>query len=384
MKKLIALILALLLLSSTVACAESSSVFELKDPLVDVTTGGQTIRLDLKGLTLRFGLLGEEHKACLILNLLGGDELLFTGAARLDGQRLLLTADGLSHSYALDMPSAALSDGSGQEQGSSGLSADLLEKIMAEAEIGMEGGAITFRLPYTAVNKLLRELLPTLDKIPNAAELIGQLDEMEAQGQGIELAGSVNTSAGLSAVLGAYPVQGGVASQDPLFVADFDLTPVGMGADFTLALSVPSQGADPVFRLEGSYRAADPGMELHLKLFVPSVSPAEPVGTVDLSVGEDFSLRLEAAGVFRFEAGYTRAAHELLLSAEAASFRGSLRATTATGEAELSGCDFPAEVIELTAMTDAEKDALSLELQAALTPVIEFMMPALSEAGLLG
>ena len=81
MKKLIAVILAVLLLGSALACAEAAPALDLKDPVLDVTISGEAVHFDLTGLTLRVGVLGEEEEnARLILNLLGGDELLFAAA----------------------------------------------------------------------------------------------------------------------------------------------------------------------------------------------------------------------------------------------------------------------------------------------------------------
>ena len=126
MKKLIAVILAVLLLGSAVACAEAAPAVDLKDPVLDVTAAGETVHLDLSGLTLRFGVLGAEEDPCLVLNVLADDTLLVTAAVRQAGGQMLFAADGFSHSYALPVTGSSPAmpgsdaDGEGAELSASG------------------------------------------------------------------------------------------------------------------------------------------------------------------------------------------------------------------------------------------------------------------------
>ena len=384
MKKLIALILALLLLGSAAACAETAPVLDLKDPVLELTMDGETAQIDLAGLTLRLGAVGEGDEAVFALNILGGDELLFSAAARLDGGRVLIAADGFSHSYAADMPAASSSGGAG-DSGMSALGAELMQKLMAEAEINMTDEAITFRLPYTAVNSLLRELLPLMDKIPNADELVQSLDEMEANGEGFELSGSLSMNGGFHADIAVTPVSGGEPGETA-FRLLFDLETLEDGGDFYLTALAPASGSEPVFRLEGSFRTAEQGFRLHVDVYASAeaVSDGTRSAVLDLTAGEGFSFRLELPGVFSLELGYTPADKLFLLAVETEGFGARLTGTVAKGEEELQVCSFPAEVVALEGMSEEQSGELMQELTAALAPLLNFVMPALASSGVMG
>ena len=384
MKKILAVILAVLLLGSAAAFAENAPVLDLKDPVLDLTVEGETKHIDLAGLTLRFGVVGEGDDACLALNILGNGEPLFAAALRQADGRILLTADGLSHSYAVTLPAADLvasgTDESAGEGAASAISGEVLQKFLAEAEIDTSGDPITFRLPYTAVNKLLKELLPSLEQIPNADELIAELEAMEAEGNGLELNGSLSMTDGTHVVLDFTPVSGGAAADEPAFRVQFDLNQLEDGADFSLAFVVPSEGSEPAFQLEGSVRSGDQGLNAHLDVYASGARMA----VFELAAGEDFSLRFELADSFRFEAGFERASGQALLAVESDAFSGRLTAVAETGEGDVQVCRFPNSVIEVgDGLSDEQKSELSGELQAALGPVIQFVAPMLSEAGVI-
>ena len=394
MKKLIALILAVLLLGSAAACAESTAVLDLKDPLLDLTVFGESVTIDLAGLTLRFGLYGEEHDPTLGLNILGDDELLYAASVRVEDGRALLAADGLSHSYAFAMPGAQMvgeADESTNEEMAT-LGAELMGKIMAAAEIGMEGDRITFRLPYTAVNDLLRELLPMLDNVPNvsvtdAEELLQELDEMEERGDGFELSGSLGMSDGFAASLVVTPVEGGVTADEPAFLLDAAMTPNAEGADFELTLRVPSEGSEPVFRAAGSFRRGETAVTLHVDVFAgaEAVSAGAPSAVLDLSAGDDLLLELTLPDAFRFALSFTSADGVLTLAVETESFTAQLTMQAVTGDGELQPCDFPADVIEFSGeLSEEESSALLQELMTGFAPVLNFVMPRLVSSGVMG
>ena len=388
MKKLIAVILAVLLLGSTIACAETGPVLDLKDPVLEFSSGEESGSLDLAGLTLRFGVLGEGDDACLVLNILGDGEPLFAAAAQLDEGRVLVAADGLSHSYAVPMTGAQFV-GSSDEDGSAmaALGSDLMEKLMAEAEIGMEGERITFRLPYTAVNKLLREMLPMLDKVPNLDEIVEQLDEMEAQGQGFEVSGSLSMTDGFDAELDLTPVEGGEAAEKPAVRMLVNFEPDEEGGDFYLTVLTPDEGDDPVFMLVGYYRSYEAGLSLHVEVYADTAAVAgdSPSAVFDVIMDEEFVMQLLLPGTFRFGASFTPASSELALEAETEDFEGRLTMTAETGEGELKVCAFPASVIDIEGgLSEEQSSELSSELQVAIAPVLGFLMPALMNAGVLG
>ena len=386
MKKWIAVILAVLLLGPTFAFAEAVPVLDLNDPVVDVTTDGESVHLELGGLTLRFGAVGEEGSEALVLNILGDGEVLFAAAARPEDGRLLLTADGLSHSYAVPMPGAELVESADDADGGDGAPlAALLEGVMSAAEIEPAADGLHFRLPYTAVNQLLRELLPTLEQIPNADELIAALDESEARGDGFELSGVIGLGVDTPITLAVTPVEGGVAADEPVALAVLSVNTFEDGTDFSLSVTSPALGTDPLFLLQGSLRGdEDEGLTLHVELFVSSAAADTPLVTLDLRTGDGFAFTLDAAELLHAEAAYDKAAGTALLNVEAEGFAGTLRAAVAEGEGELRLCRFPHQIIEIEGeLTEEQSSELSDELQQALTPVIAFLAPKLAEAGLL-
>ena len=392
MKKLIAVILAVLLLGSAAAFAEAAPALELKDPVLDFTASGETVRLDLSGLTLRVGVLGEEEEdACLVLNLLGADKPLLTAALRMDGERVLLAADGFSHSYALPVAgtSAALSpagaDGEGPDLDA--LVSALTEKVLSQAEIGMEGDAITFRLPYTAVSELLRELVPLMGSAPNAEGLQEALDEMEASGESVELSGSVSGNGGVHAELNVTPVSGGTLLSEDTRRLLFDLETLEDGGDFYLFCLKPAEGNDPVFRMEGSFRTGEQGLTTHCDVFADAeaIAAGAPSLVLDLAAGKDVSFTLSAPDAFLFDLRFAREAGTILLNAETEAFKASLTATAVSGEAELQRCAFPAEVIELSGeLSEEQQNELTQEMQVAIMPVLSFVMRAAAGSGLFG
>ena len=383
MKKWIAVILAVLLLGPTFAFAEAVPVLDLNDPVVDVTTDGESVHLELGGLTLRFGAVGEEGSEALVLNILGDGEVLFAAAARPEDGRVLITADGLSHSYAAPLPGGQLVESADDEDGAP--LAALLEGVMSAAEIEPAADGLHFRLPYTAVNQLLRELLPTLEQIPNADELIAALDESEARGDGFELSGVFGLGEDTPITLAVTPVEGGVAADEPVALAVLSVNTFEDGTDFSLSVTSPALGTDPLFLLQGSLRGdEDEGLTLHVELFVSSAAADTPLVTLDLRTGDGFAFTLDAAGLLHAEAAYDKAAGTALLNVEAEGFAGTLTAAVAEGEAELRLCRFPNQIIEIEGeLTEEQSSELSDELQQALTPVIEFLAPMLAEAGLL-
>ena len=386
MKKWIAVILAVLLLGPTFAFAEAVPVLDLNDPVVDVTTDGESVHLELGGLTLRFGAVGEEGSEALVLNILGDGEVLFAAAARPEDGRVLITADGLSHSYAAPLPGGQLVESADDADDEDGAPlAALLEGVMSAAEIEPAADGLHFRLPYTAVNQLLRELLPTLEQIPNADELIAALDESEARGDGFELSGVFGLGEDTPITLAVTPVEGGVAADEPVALAVLSVNTFEDGTDFSLSVTSPALGTDPLFLLQGSLRGdEDEGLTLHVELFVSSAAADTPLVTLDLRTGDGFAFTLDAAGLLHAEAAYDKAAGTALLNVEAEGFAGTLTAAVAEGEAELRLCRFPNQIIEIEGeLTEEQSSELSDELQQALTPVIEFLAPMLADAGLL-
>lgn len=393
MKKLIAVILAVLLLGSAVAFAESAPALDMKDPVLEITKEGETALVDLNGLTLRVGALEVEDESYVVLNILGNDELLFRAAACGRDGRVLIAADGISHSLSVPLVSSSESAPAAAEAGEEepSLADALLAKLMESAEVGFDGDAITFHVPYTATNDLLREMLPMLKSVPNAEELLAQLDELEAQGNGFELNGTLRMSEGLHIVLGVTPVSEGTAADSAAFQLRLDANKTDDGLDFVAALSVPAAGEGDVFRLEGTVASSDDGMSAHLAVYLPVSDADEPAAaldlaaaTVDLEVGKDFSFRVKAGESVHLEAAFDHEAGTVLLDAAIKELGVKLTAAAVKGEAELSLCDFPEDVIELGSLSEEENDALGEELQNALGPVLEFVAPALQQSGLLG
>lgn len=379
MKKIFALILALLLLGSTFACAESTNALTISDPILDMTTDGQNVTLNFEGLTLRFAAVSVDEKPVVVADVLGNGDVLFSAAAQIDGRHVLLTATGLSHSYGVDLPGEGEASLSVDFQ----LDSSVIESLMAQAEIGMDGTNITFHLPYTAVNGLLKEILPQLEQIPNSEELLGQLEELEKNDSGVNIDGFVSMSFDRGQ-LSITPVENGQAAEQPAAILDGELSMFDDGLDATIYFTIPEESADPVGCMELTFRSGDESVKLDVNVYALAGSAKSKLAEFDFSYDETFSLEIEVVDTLDFEVDFDPASGMLEIDVQAEDVWLNLSATVATGEADVTPLSFPASEVEITEMSDAESEQLAGELQNAVMPLLGFVLPALMQSGLAG
>ncbi len=475
MKKFLALLLALLMLGSCTAFAEGAKVFSISDPVIHVENETGPVDVDLAGLQLCFGPLPGEQQG-LLLNIFGNDELLFRAQFRQDGQQLIFTADGLSHSYSL--PVSGISGGAAASSPSFDVT-PILDILTQEAQINYEADGIHFTLPYTGVLNVADELLNQLpagsqESVQEARTKLAQMRETQS---GPTISGILQpTDSGFHAEAGVYMVQNGVQAETAKFALRLNYS-----ADETEGLfsgEMESEGK-LVARLEGvsntgaassTVRATlsldpDGTGQLQPTLVLDAESSVEdldvvvsadvsgdgsfvPVATLDVHKGDPFTLALNvldqvtvnmnktgdtfnmdmnamnsfalnvqagkndlnavfsmplseganpfpianlsahwddagvqaevnAAGVFVLSFAYDKASHMMNLSGTITGTSFSVDARAESVEKELTACDGEGPVLSFNDLTDEEKEAMKNELVEGLTPVLQFISPAL-------
>lgn len=411
MKKLLAILLALLMLGSVTAFAEGNECFSLRDIHL-VLDGEEAIDLDLAGLELRFGALGEDG---LALNVFGGEELLFRAQAEeLEDDTLLLSADGLSHSYLL--PLSMLGDIDAEEDEDEAVEIELdwkplLEAVLSKLEVTPQGAGIHFVLPYEASQELLDELASQLStvevvQIDGLDELVAQLHESQS---GIALEGNFKPGfRGFSGDLSVFVVEGGVQPEVASLALDGSLSRGKDKTEYVFNLSLYDEESDalaPVGNLTGSsVKSGDEtvgscvfslyGEEL-FSLDTVSVKQEEQLdyqATLHmLGYGEPVefgSLVLHTGGIFHFALSFSGQGLDLSYDPEtqelAADFAfgetsGSLTMLAGKVEGEVELCGSDAEnALRIPDLSDEDKAALEEELGAALEPVLNYLAPVLA------
>ena len=413
MKKLLAILLALLMLGSVTAFAEENECFSMRE-IHFVLDGEEPVDLDLAGLELRFGTFGTEDKEDgLALNILGGGELLFRAQAEeAENDAVLLSADGLSHSYLL--PLSMFEDIDVEEDEEVEIELDwepLLEAVLSKLEVTPQGAGIHFVLPYEASQELLDELAAQLSTdevvhIEGLDELIAQLRESQS---GIALEGNFKPGfRGFSGDLSVFVVEGGVQPEVASLALDGSLSRGKDKTEYVFNLSLYDEESDalaPVGNLTGSsVKSGDEtvgscvfslyGEEL-FSLDTVSVKQEEQLdyqATLHmLGYGEPVefgSLVLHTGGIFHFalsfsgqglELSYDPETQELAVNFAFGETSGSLTMLAGKVEGEVELCGSDAEnALRIPDLSDEDKTALEEELGAALEPVLNYLAPVLA------
>ncbi len=376
MKKLLAILLAVLMLGSATAWAEEA--FVLADPVLEITAEGEDEpkTLDLTGLALVIG--GDSENNRFAINLFGEDELLLAASAQLEGNNLLFGVNGLSNTYCVTIPEnvPVSSDGSASFE----LDPAVLEVILSEVELDFEGDTILFRLPYTAVTKLLQELRPTLENAGDAQELLDQLDQMEAEGSGVELSGSLTLADGTEGQILLQKVEKGVVAEEPLLQIDFSAVTGEEGLDFSALISADQEGTlQPLLGLDGSIYNQDEGFTAGVTVLGYEEGEAKVEAVVSITSDEAaFHFDVEIPESVLFGASYDKAEKIVSLYVEAEGLNGSLSAHVDSEEREMVYCEVDAaNAVDLQNMSEEEQTVFSEELQGVLTPLLSYLMPVL-------
>lgn len=113
MKKLLALLLTLALLTSSVLAlaeeAPQTTYFGItfSDPAATVTQDGEETEFDLTGLTLSLETLSSGEDGAFILTLGGPEDIALSATAKVENGSLILAVDGVSKALSLDLDALA-------------------------------------------------------------------------------------------------------------------------------------------------------------------------------------------------------------------------------------------------------------------------------------
>lgn len=269
MKKMVAILVALMLLALPFASAES--VFYFADPTLKMNAGGENMSFDLTGMELCVAAnqVGENVVAKLFVT--GGGETLFAIDLNVAGYTVLLTATGLSSVLSFTVPEEALQS---VMSASSGAGIQIPDEVMEKVtniitqSIQMDEQNGTIRIPYTAVNDVLTEILPYVDlsSIPNANadEIIAKIEELKQANSGVDLVGSFSSedNGNFALEFSAYPVQDGTAAE----TAVINVSTASADGNFTLLVDVGGQGSLNISLIDGLLTVAlnAPGTQFEL------------------------------------------------------------------------------------------------------------------------
>lgn len=242
MKKVLALILALLMLGTVTAFAENTTLYTFSDPVLDVEAEGETMHLALDGLSFAVAPVTVNGEDVYALNIRGDGKPLLAAAFRLVDDKVVFDVDGLSHSYSA--PVMGMSGNGGSAVPELNIDTDaLLATLLGSAQLDMDGDTIRFVLPYNAVNELALQLLPTVLEsvsLPEGAdpnEVLDAIKEMQETDSGVTITGSFTQSEnGMSAYLEFTAVEKGESGDAPALTASMviddafsmDITAEGM------------------------------------------------------------------------------------------------------------------------------------------------------------
>lgn len=362
MKKIIAILLAVMMLGSVTAFADNAPVFTLSDPIVTVETPDSPMTtIDLTGLALAISPIVEGEEVTVALNVLAqGQPALVAAAKVVDGSRVLLGMNGLSHTYYVDMPVEQMT--ASTQVDLSGIDTDaLVQQIMSEATITSEGGTVNFSLPYTAVNSVLESLMPTIAEAVAAqgvdtSEFEGLVAQLKQSDSGVNLEGSFTQSeTGASGVLNVIPVQNGQAAPAPVAVVNgqYGQSGEGMSADFSISAAMDGANLSEMVKVHVMVGSEVPNVQLDIE--VPAAGAA-------------------------FNFFYDAAASTISLNIAASGTTVMLNATVGVSEGELAVCPLDAaNAVNIETLSEEETEQLGNEAMQAVAPLMSVVSQALGQ-----
>ena len=257
MKKLLAIVLALMLVTASAAFAETATVFTFSNPVITATQGDQTNTADLTGtnLTIAMGMAGEEPAVTedgeivdnrvptVQLDIVKDGENLLSGEIQVINERLVMNLQGMSRPVAADMSVAGGIAGQGYKTMFEGLpemaktklpafqgvtipKLDLMSVASFLPMLGVQAetteNSASFEIPAEMVNMLLSMLI---DQVPEQAlQLFGgadALNQMLSSG-GFALKGNITDDAETAALeLGIHPVAEGATAEEAFLTITF-------------------------------------------------------------------------------------------------------------------------------------------------------------------
>lgn len=235
MKKLLAILVALLMLAAAVASAEES--FTFADPVLTLNMG-ETQTVDLTGFEIEIAGGQTGDVVAVQINLKGNGDTLMTINGNVVDSRFVFAIEGMSRTFYVDIPEQAANV---QNFDLSGLDIDV-EALMTNVLGSIEMDGDTMKIPYTAINDILEAFAPALDgmEIPGMedtkfSDIVAQLKESDS---GVSLKGSFTQAdeSSMSVAAEIIPVQGGVEG-DSVLNLGFDMDDSGM----MVQIEVPGQ-----------------------------------------------------------------------------------------------------------------------------------------------
>ena len=242
MKKWIALALAMLMMLTSAAIAETARI-TISNPVITESYGGDSQSVDLTGLaaSLSAGLSGQVPT--LQATVTGDGQTLLDAVAQIGAGRIYMDMEGLSHTYFAPLQPAQMA--SQAQEALAGLIGALprlvgtklpafrgttlpkLDLLSFGSLIGARsnGSTATFSYDYRTINMLLRTVSPYLRQFANGmdvSQITGIIDQLANSNSGINLEGEItDTGAEAALTLRVYPVESGSAMPDPALEVRF-------------------------------------------------------------------------------------------------------------------------------------------------------------------
>ena len=273
MKRLIAILLAVMLLGSVEAFADDAAVFTLSDPILSIDRDGQEpVDISLPGLTAAVSPVLEGGNHTVTLNVLMNEEAVLVAAVKNVGEKIYFGMDGLSDTYFLDVPAEKLIahfDRSGVD-----LEA-LFNRFVSEIELTTEESTVCFKIPYTAINDVIDELYPVVKQAAEAQEadftqVERWLQQFEQNNSGYNLEGTFTPTAyGFELQCSAFRVQNEYALDHPTvsILAAYNNDEVANGFDLTVTYALDGYTMIDVFWLHFDIGHAVPGLTFYWNTF---------------------------------------------------------------------------------------------------------------------
>lgn len=359
MKKLLAVILAVLLLGSATAFAETATVFTLSDPTVTANIDSEEMNIDLAGLELAIAPIMEGEVPGVAINIYGKGELLLAAAARVLGDRALLDMEGLSNTYYAAIPDVASMAGS---MDLSGIDMDALtEIVMGSIELETEGDTTTFKLPYTAVNQILEAVLPVLKQVDvegvdlDLSEVEDMLAQFKETDSGLNVKGTVKeTETGASGAVQTYLVQGGQASESPVSACTVDFNQGETGITFAASLFAADEESGSLLNVVTINAEIGAAVNVNIALME---------GMANISFSYDFATGL------------------VTINVNAEGIDVTLTCTVSVGEGEITivPAGDPSTAINLEELTEEQVEQATTELTQATAYLVGFLYPVFAQ-----
>lgn len=211
MKKIVALMVALMMLIASAACAESIII---ADPVITLNMGGEQV-IDLTGLQLSIATGEANGNPALQIDVSGNGSKLMGISANVTGEALVFAVDGVSGTYCVPLEAIMSQMNVSTNMDLSSLDIDV-NALMTAIQNGVEFDGTNFRVPYTTVNEVLEIVAPAMASIEipgvDMAEFTDGVAQLKESNSGITLEGSfAQDGDNMSAALNLIPVQNGEA-----------------------------------------------------------------------------------------------------------------------------------------------------------------------------